>query len=95
MRHATEDDLAHLGALLSELRQFSALRERKLGYFSRGGRAFCHFHADGSEFYVDAKLAGAFRRFRVTGADEQAHFLSLVREALERHERSSVNPLED
>ena len=82
VRHATQEDLDRLAALLAELRKLPQLRERKRGYFSRGSRAFLHFHADAGDLYVDVKLGGKFERMRVTSHNEQADFLSRVREAL-------------
>lgn len=66
-----------------ELRKFPQLRERKRGYFSRGTRAFIHFHEDASDVYVDVRLDSAFQRMKVTSRDEQADLLSQVREALQ------------
>ena len=65
-----------------ELRRFSQLRERKRGYFTRGSRAFLHFHEDAGDFYVDVRLDKDFERMRVTSAKEQADFLSRVRGVL-------------
>jgi len=83
VRHATEDDLDRLEMLLVELRKLPQLRERKRGYFSRGSRAFLHFHEDAGDLYVDVRLDSAFQRMRVTSRDEHADFLSRVREALQ------------
>jgi predicted DNA-binding protein (MmcQ/YjbR family) len=82
MRHATHEDLDHLEALLAELRQLPQLRERRRGYFSRGGRAFLHFHADVGDYYADVKLDSQFHRVKVTSRADQAHFLTRVKEAL-------------
>lgn len=82
MRHATQEDLDRLAALLAELRELPQLRERKRGYFSRGSRAFLHFHEDAGDLYVDVKLDGAFRRMRVTSPGEQADFLAQVHRAV-------------
>jgi hypothetical protein len=83
VRHATREDLDQVEALLDELRKLPELRERKRGSFSRGSRAFLHFHADEGDFYVDVRLDGAFRRARVTGGDDQADLLSRVRRELQ------------
>lgn len=83
MRHATEADLDRLDPLLAELRKLPQLRERKRGYFSRGSRAFLHFHEDGGDLYADVRLGSEFQRMKVTGRGEQAGFLSRVREALQ------------
>jgi hypothetical protein len=82
VRHATQEDLDHLEALLAELRRFPQLRERRRGYFSRGSRAFLHFHEDAGDLYVDVKLDSAFQRMKVTSSKEQADFLSHVQRAL-------------
>jgi hypothetical protein len=82
VRHATDEDLDHLEELLAELRQLPELRERKRGSFSRGSRAFLHFHEDAGDFYVDVRLDKAFQRMRVSSRGEQADFLAEVRAAL-------------
>lgn len=82
MRHATQEDLDRPEALLVELRGLPQLRERKRGYFSRGSRAFLHFHEDAGDLYVDVRLGSEFQRMKVTSGSEQAEFLSQVREAL-------------
>ena len=82
MRHATQEDLDRLEALLAELRGLPQLRERKRGYFSRESRAFLHFHEEAGDYYVDVRLGSEFQRMKVTSGSEQAEFLSQVREAL-------------
>jgi hypothetical protein len=82
MRHATEEDLDRLEELLAALRELPQLRERKRGSFSRGARAFLHFHEDAGDLYVDVRLSDAFQRMRVTSAEDQAEFLSQVGRAL-------------
>ena len=82
MRHATQEDLDRLAELLAELRELRQLRERKPGYYSRGSRAFLHFHEDAGDLYADVKLDGAFQRMKVTSNDEQADFLARVQRAV-------------
>lgn len=82
MRHATQDDLNRLEALLAQLRELPQLRERKRGYFSRGSRAFLHFHENVGDLYADVKLDGKFQRMQVTTAADQAGFLAQVLQAL-------------
>ena len=65
-----------------ELRGLPQLRERKRGYFSRGSRAFLHFHEEAGDYYVDVRLGSEFQRMKVTSGSEQAEFLLRVREAL-------------
>ena len=82
MRHATDDDLDRIEGLLAQLRGFPQLRERKRGSFSRGSRAFLHFHEDAGDLYVDVRLDSAFQRMKVASDAEQADFLAAVQEAL-------------
>lgn len=51
-----------------ELRKLPQLHERKPGYFSRGSRAFLHFHQDAGDLYVDVRLDGKFQRMRSPAA---------------------------
>jgi hypothetical protein len=81
VRHATQEDLDRIEALLTELRKIRQVRERKRGYFSHGSRAFVHFHEDAGDLYADVKLDGAFQRMRVTSPAEQADFLAQVQRA--------------
>jgi hypothetical protein len=83
VRHATAEDLDRLEPLLAELRSLPQLRERKRGSFSRGSRAFLHFHEDAGDLYVDARFESAFQRFPVTDAASQADFIARVKAALE------------
>ena len=82
LRHATPADLDRLDSLLAQLRGVRGLRERKRGSFSRGTRAFLHFHADANALYADVRLENAFERLSVTTDHEQARFLRTVRHAL-------------
>jgi hypothetical protein len=83
VRHAQQEDLDRLEALLVELRGLPELRERKRGSFSRGSRAFLHFHEDAGELYADVKLDSTFQRVKVTSGSEQADFFSRVRQAVQ------------
>jgi len=83
VRHATHEDLDRLEALLLEVRRLPQLRERKRGYFSRGSRALLHFHEDAGDLYVDVRLDSRFERMKITSRDQQAYFLSRLREALQ------------
>lgn len=90
MRHATQEDLDQLEPLLAELRKLPQLRERRRGYFSRGERAFLHFHEDAGDYYVDVKLDSRFQRMKVTSHADQARFLTRVKEALRPDGRSAA-----
>jgi len=82
VRHATPEDLDRLEELLTELRQQPELRERARGRFSRGPRAFLHFHEDAGDLYADVRLTDRFERRKITSDKEQAAFLAAVRASL-------------
>jgi hypothetical protein len=82
MRHANPEDLDKLEALLAQLRAIPQLRERNRGSFSRGSRAFLHFHEHDGDLFVDVRLGTKFERVKVSGPVEQADFLTRVRATL-------------
>jgi hypothetical protein len=88
VRHATDEDLNRLEPLLEALRRTPGLRERRRGSFSRGSRAFLHFHADGGDFYADVRLDESFERVKVTNPTEHEELLSRIREVLDRSSES-------
>jgi len=83
VRHATPEDLDRIEALLAQLRAVPQLRERNRGSFSRGSRAFLHFHAEADDIYADVRLDSEFERMKVTSEADQAGFVARVRQAIE------------
>jgi hypothetical protein len=93
VRHASPADLDQAEGLLAELRQLPQLRERRPGYFSRGNRAFLHFHEDAGDLYVDVRLDGTtFQRMKVSSRAERDQFLGQVKAALRSNARPIVPP---
>ena len=84
MRHASAAGLDELDDLLLELRRVDGLTEKKRGVFSRGSRAFLHFHEDPSGLYADIRIDGEFERMRVTTKAERKRLLSVARAAARR-----------
>jgi hypothetical protein len=84
------EDLDRAEALLAELRGLTELRERKRGSFSRGSRAFLHFHEDAGDLYADVRFGDEFERMKVTSPGEQAAFLSRVRATLQHGQRPAI-----
>jgi hypothetical protein len=84
MRHATSDDLDAIGDLVSSIRSFDALTEKRPCVFYRRSRAFLHFHADGADLFADVRLdpGGDFERLRVTTKREQRHLMAAIRRSL-------------
>jgi hypothetical protein len=78
MKHAGPAALDALDDLLVELRGRPALKERSRGTFYLKSSAFLHFHEDPEGLFADLKIAGDFKRFRVSTAKERATLLREV-----------------
>lgn len=84
MRHATPQTLEALDDLLTALRRIDGIVEKRPGAFSRGSRAFLHFHDDPTGNYADVRFGSEFERFRVTTKREQQALLSRIRAEVRR-----------
>jgi hypothetical protein len=84
VKHVSTAGLDELDDLLLELRRLDGLTEKKRGVFSRGSRAFLHFHEDPSGLYADVRLHAEFERMRVTTKAERKRLLSVARAAVRR-----------
>jgi hypothetical protein len=84
LRHATSETLEALGDLLNTLRGIDGIVEKRPGAFSRGSRAFLHFHDDPTGYYADVRLGEDFDRFRVTTKREQQVLVTRIRAELAR-----------
>jgi hypothetical protein len=89
MRHATADTLEALADLLTALRGIGGIKETRPGAFSRGSRAFLHFHDDPTGYYADVRFGSEFERVRVTTKREQQALVSRLRDELRRDPSSS------
>jgi hypothetical protein len=83
MRHATPTTLEALADLLATLRGIDGIVEKRPGAFSRGSRAFLHFHDDPTGYYADVRFDRDFERFRVTTKREQQTLVTRIRAALD------------
>jgi hypothetical protein len=84
VRHATPETLDALADLLTALRGVDGIVEKRPGAFSRGSRAFLHFHDDPSGYYADVRFGSDFDRFRVTTKREQQALVSRIRAHIAR-----------
>jgi hypothetical protein len=84
MRHATPQTLETITDLLTQLRGIEGIVEKRPGAFSRGSRAFLHFHEDPTGMYADVRLGDEFERFRVTTRREQQALVPRIRTELKR-----------
>jgi hypothetical protein len=82
MKHAGETALDRLEPLLTSLRGMPALREKSRGSFSRGSRAFVHFHEDVTGLFADVRFGEEFERIDVTSAAKQRQLVRRIREAI-------------
>jgi hypothetical protein len=68
MKHAGEQALDELEALLAALRPLTGMVEKKRGVFYRKSKSFLHFHEDPKGLFADLRAAEGddFDRFDVT-----------------------------
>ena len=71
MRHATPETIAALDDLSPRCAAIDGITEKRPGAFSRGSRAFLHFHDDPTGYYADVRFGADFERVRVTTRREQ------------------------
>jgi hypothetical protein len=79
MKHA---DASALDRVLARLRELPGLKEKKRGVFYFKSRALLHFHQDPTGLYAGLRVAGGWKRSRVTTVEEQGTFLKAVDAAL-------------
>jgi hypothetical protein len=82
MRHAREEALNELEDVLTAVRAFDGLKERKRGAFYRKSAGFLHFHEDPEGLFADLKVGGDWERFRVSTPEEQSDLLARVESLL-------------
>ncbi len=77
MAHAGPDALAHLQALIRQLRAIPQVREKQVGIFYLVGQAFVHFHDEDGKLFGDLKKASGmgFDRYPVDTAPDQRKFI--------------------
>ena len=78
MRHASEQALDSLEAVLRQIRKHEGLTERKRGIFYRGSSAFLHFHEDPDGLFADLRVGAQWERFPLSTRSGQRAFLSRV-----------------
>jgi hypothetical protein len=84
VRHASPETLAALDDLIVLLRTIDGITEKRPGAFSRGSRAFLHFHEDPTGTYADVRFGTEFERVRVTTRREQQALVARIRRELAR-----------
>lgn len=84
MKHATSETIARIELLLSRIRNFSELKEKKPGIYYYKSSAFLHFHEDENLVYADVKLNPPdFERLQVSTIAQQDKLINLIRDKLE------------
>ena len=79
MKHAAAGALEALGDLLVSLRARTGLVEKRPGIFYVKGRAFLHFHEDGTGLFADLRQGGGdWQRFPVNSPAERAGLLEII-----------------
>jgi hypothetical protein len=79
MKHAGSATLDSLEPLLSEIRSWPSLTERKRGVFYRKSSAFLHFHEDPAGIFADLREPSGWQRLPANTAVERRELLRRVR----------------
>ncbi len=84
MKHAGEQALDALEALLAALRPLPGMTEKKRGVFYRKSKAFLHFHEDPAGLFADLRAAAGddFDRYDVSTQAQRDALVGLVAERL-------------
>lgn len=84
MKHAGEQALDALEALLVALRPLPGMTEKKRGVFYRKSKAFLHFHEDPAGLFADLRAAAGddFDRYEVSTETQCRALVRLVEERL-------------
>jgi len=84
MKHATDAALERISDLLDQIRAKGGIREKKIGVFYRGSKAFLHFHEDPAGMFADLRAGTDFERLPVNTNEERKVFLAAIDRALGR-----------
>lgn len=71
MKHAGKEALDKLEGLLERIRKIDGIKEKKLGIFYRGSKAFLHFHEDPKGLFADLSVNTKWKRFPVNSTIER------------------------
>jgi hypothetical protein len=78
MKAASVGALDALEDVLSVVRGYAELTERKRGTFHRKSTAFLHFHEDPAGLFAYVKVGNDFERYRVSTPEERQALLACV-----------------
>ena len=78
MKHASAAALHGLSELLEQIRVKEGIREKSLGVFYRGPKAFLHFHEDPAGLFADLRVGAEFERFPVNTKKEWKALLTAI-----------------
>ncbi|MBW7876823.1 MAG: hypothetical protein H3C47_12640 [Candidatus Cloacimonetes bacterium] len=82
MKHASAITIQNLDSLISEIRLFPGLKEKKPGTFYFKSQAFLHFHEHGEQLFADIKMNGDWVRYEVSHSGFYRPLLDAVQVAL-------------
>ena len=79
MKHATPATIDVLEPLRRQIAKLDGLTERKPGLFTKGGRAYLHFHEDPAGLYADVLAGDDWDRYRVSTVAERRTLLRALK----------------
>jgi hypothetical protein len=94
LKHARDEDLDRIEALLVRLRALGALKERKRGCFYFKSKGFVHFHEDPKGMFADLRQVDTRddRRLKVDTPTEQDALIEQARKVLTALSSQSSSP---
>jgi hypothetical protein len=92
MKHAGDQALDQIEALLRDVRQIDGLSERGRGKFYRQSVAVLHFHEDPAGMFADLKVRGDWRRLPVNTPAQCHALIAAVQRVAGSGKRSSQSP---
>jgi hypothetical protein len=78
MKHASAAALRGLSGLLEQIRAKDGLKQKSLGVFYRGSKAFLHFHEDPAGLFADLRVGAEFERYPVNTKKEWKALLTTI-----------------
>jgi hypothetical protein len=79
LKHATPATIDVLEPLRRQIAKLDGLAERKPGLFTKGGRAYIHFHEDPAGIFADVRAGDDWDRYRVSTVAERQTLLRALK----------------
>jgi hypothetical protein len=82
MKHAGDAALDQVEELLTQIRKYAGMKEKKRGVFYRDASAFLHFHEDPAGLFADLRTNAGWERIPVQTRVQKRDLLAKIKTAL-------------